>query len=463
VILSQGFLACSPVMRLIVKPAGRLRGRFRVPADSELAQRAAVLSLLCSGKSTINNWDNAANAALECVRQLGATVVVDGLVVQIDGKTPAKLSPAESELDCQHSPTAFWLLAGLLCGQGFSSTLIGGDGTPPTIRTQVIEALARMGAQIDDSDAVSQTKIMPARLQGAEIKTSSVLPHLKSAVLLAGLLADAKTVITEDLPLPDSLERILPAYGIEPEITRPPRPRSRREEILSGGRTSDEPEKFHKRVTVTAPSLDLRPVDWVLPGDFSLAAPLIAACAAQPDSELLVEDVGLNPTRAGFLKVLKRMGAEITTHRRQMENNEPVGDVSVVGQVLKSTKITASEIPSLVAELPLLAVVAGAAVGVTVIRGVTELRDADILPLTKITDNLRRMGVKVAELEDGWAIEGPTEWRAAKIDCGGNAAVGMAFAIAGLFANEQTTIDNAECVTSRFPDFQKILLTLSKL
>jgi len=448
-------------MKLTVKPTRRMHGRFRVPADCGLAQRAAVLSLLCSGRSTINNWpgNDAAHATLECVRKLGGTINVDGSVVEIEGKAPADLSPAESELDCQDADTTFWLLAGLLSGGRFPSTLTCGAG--PTVDKKILEALGCMGAIIDSTETSRQIKITPAKLQGTEITTRSVLPYQKSAVLMAGLIAGSKTVLTEKLPLPDNLERILPAYGIELDIARPPRPLSRREAMLAGVETDVEKEKYHKRITITTATEQLRPVDWVLPGDFSLAAPLVAACSALPGSEIQIEDVALNSTRTGLLKVLKRMGAQITTHRRRMENNEPTGDISVVGDLLKPTKITPAEIPSLVAELPLLAVVAGSAVGVTVIRGAAELHDADILSLSTITENLRRMGVKVAELEDGWAIEGPTEWRSAEIDCDGNTSIGMAFAVAGLFANDDTIIENAESVISRFPDLQMILLSFS--
>lgn len=155
------------------------------------------------------------------------------------------------------------------------------------------------------------------------------------------------------------------------------------------------------------------------------------------------------------------MGAEITTHRRRSENGEPVGDISVEGETLKSTRVSRSEIPSLIGQLPLLAVVAGFAVGVTVIRGMKELQDVGLLSLATVTENLRRMGVKVAELEDGWAIEGPTEWHAAEIDSGGDVDLGLAFAVAGLSGEKDTIIDNADSILTHFPDFQKILAELA--
>ncbi len=445
-------------MKLTIKPTRRIHGRFRFPPDNALAQRAAVLSVLCAGRSTINNWpDNHVVAAtLECVRRLGAEVVVDGPVVQIDGKNPADLSADGLELNCSTAQATFWLLAGILAGQRFPSTLAG--DVPSPVRASVVEMLTEMGAVIDSEKGDDgRLTFRPATLRGSLIKTASVLPAVKHAAMTATLFAESPTEITEDLPLPDSLERILPAYGIDPTITRPARPLSRREQMLRGDQVLTDPEKFHKRITIVSGVATQRPVDWMLPGDFSLAAPLIAAAAVRPGAEILIEDVGLNSTRTGLLKILKRMGAEITTYRRRMENGEPVGDISVEGNTLRSTKVSPSEIPSLVEQLPLIAVVAGSAVGVTVIRGAKELQEAGLLSFTVITENLRAMGVKVAELEDGWAIEGPTEWHAAEIDCAGNADLGMAFAIAGLSGEKDTIIDNADNILACFPDFQKIL------
>jgi len=451
-------------MKLTVKPTRRITGRFRVAADPELAQRVAILSLLCSGKSTIDNWPNseASSATLECIRQLGGTVAVDGAVVQIDGRGLHDLAPVETSLDCRAAPTAFWLLAGLLCGQRFTSTLIGDGGVPRPVRASILDLLRRMGAAIEEPDGESlEIRFLPAAIRAAEIQSNSILPYLKSALMTAGLYAPDKVIITEHAPAPDNLERIFPAYGVECEIARPARPPSRRELLLSGAAKPPVEEKFHKRLVLSAPADPLRPVDWTLPGNFSEAAPLIAAAAMRPKSDVVIIDVALNSTRTGLLKVLKRMGMEYTIHRRRLENNEPVGDIAITGHQLKAIKVQMGEIGSLAEDIHLLAAVAGAAEGVTVIRGLNELQDAAMLSLKTTAENLRRMGVKIAELEDGWAIEGPTEWQAAEVNCAGNPAMGMAFAIAGLLAEKETKILNADPIALRFPDFQKVLIQLS--
>ena len=451
-------------MDLTIHPVRRIKGRFPVPPDCELAQLAAVLSLLCPGRCTIDNWpqNKAAEALFASLRGLGAKIAVEGTAVRIEGESVSNLSSPETALDCADAATAFVLFSGLLCGRPFPSAICGMGREVSAAGVSVGEALGRMGGSVRYEGApAARLNIVPATLRGVGTKTESVLPWAKMATLMAGLFAEGKTSVTEELPLPDDLERVLPAYGIAAEITYPQRRASRREELLQGIEVLSETEKFHKAVTVKGPLESLRPVDWVLPGDCSLAAPLIAAAVMLPRSEVVIEDVALNPTRTGFSKVLKRMGAEITMSRRRMENGVPVGDISVVGSTLKATKVPPAEIPSLIAELPLLTIVAGRAAGVTVIRGVAELKNSGMLPVGLITENLRRMGVKVAELEDGWAIEGPTEWRSAEIDSGGNAAVAMAFAIAGLLAEKQTTIQHAECVTSRFPDFQRLILSMS--
>jgi 3-phosphoshikimate 1-carboxyvinyltransferase len=449
-------------MKLTIKPTRRVRGSFRFPPDIALAQRAAVLSVLCGGKSTINNWPehHGAQTVLDCVRRLGSAVNAGRHVIQIDGRPPGVETSATLELNCPDAPVAYWLLAGLLAGGKQPSTLVG--DVPAAIRAAVFEPLAVMGIlpEISENDETS-IKFNSVQPRGSLIATGSCLPMVKDVALMAALFASSTTEITEDLPLPDSLERILPAYGIEPSIVRPERPLSRREQLLRPDEALAEREVFHKRLTVTPHAAPLQPVDWVIPGDYELAAPLIAAATVRPGSEIVVTDVGLNSTRTGLLKILRRMGAEITTQKRRIENGEPVGDIEVVGETLKATKVSASEIPSLAGQLPLIAVVAGSAVGVTVIRGAKELQDVGLLPFAAVTENLRRMGVKVAELEDGWAIEGPTEWHAADIDCHGDSDIGMAFAVAGLSGEKDTTIDNADVILARFPDFQKILAELA--
>jgi len=451
-------------MKITVKPTRRISGRFRVAADPELAQRVAIFSLLCSGKSTIDNWpeSEACATTLECVRQLGGTVTVDGSVVQIDGRGLHDLAPAETPLDCRKAHTAFWLLVGLLCGQRFPSTLIGTGGMPRPVRAAIFDLLRRMGAAVEEPNGESmEIRFAPAAIRAAEIQSNSILPHLKSALMTAGLFAPDKVVITEHVPAPDNLERMLSAYGVDCEIARPARPQSKRELLLSGATEPPVEEKFHKRLILTAPNNPLRPVDWTLPGDFSQAAPLIAAAAMCPKSDLVIIDVALNSTRTGLLKALKRMGMAYEIHRRRLENNEPVGDIAVTGHKLKAIKVPVGEMGSIARDVHLLAAVAGSAEGVTVIRGLKELQDAELLSLKTTAENLRRMGAKVAELEDGWAIEGPTEWRAVEIACAGNPAMGIALAVAGLLAEKESKILDADPIAARFPDFQKILIQLS--
>ena len=261
----------------------------------------------------------------------------------------------------------------------------------------------------------------------------------------------------------DHTERMLRAAGVDCETIHPPRPTDRRELLLENPEAARHEEPAYHHSIVLGERRDVHHSDWEIPGDFSTAAFMIAGAVGLRKSEIIIGDVGINPSRTNFLKVLRRMGATIETERKEQVGGEPVGSIHVTGaKSLKAVRVGASEVPGMIDELPMLAVLAARAEGVTVIRGAAELRHKESDRIATVSHNLRAMGAKVAELEDGWAVEGPTEWRAATIDPHGDHRIAMAFAVASLWAKGTTIIENPGCVKVSAPDFFNTLAALSR-
>ncbi|HUU45369.1 MAG TPA: 3-phosphoshikimate 1-carboxyvinyltransferase [Acidobacteriota bacterium] len=447
-----------------LEPVRKLTGHYRPPTDKSIAHRALILAALAKGRSTVapitRSEDVAATA--RCLRQLGVTIneSPDGWIVESPGVNG--WTAPERGLDCGNSGTTMRLLAGCLVGRPFASTLIGDDSLSRRPMRRIAEPLRLMGAEIDlakgDTAPIRITGIV---LDGVEYTLPVPSAQVKSAILLAGLSAQGETVITERIVSRDHTERMLDAAGVDCVIEYPPRAGDRREAMLASG-AAEAVKADYQRLIRLGERREVQPHDWVLPGDFSAAAFFIAAAVGVKKSDLIVADVGLNPKRTGFLKVLKRMGVDYETTHRENSGGEPRGRIRIAAFAdLKATKVGAAEIPTLIDELPILAVLAARAEGVTVIRGAEELRHKESDRIAAVAANLRAMGAKVAELEDGWAIEGPTEWHAATIDPQGDHRIAMAFSIAALWADGPSVIRNAGIVRVSDPEFFAALTALT--
>jgi 3-phosphoshikimate 1-carboxyvinyltransferase len=325
--------------------------------------------------------------------------------------------------------------------------------------------LRRMGAAIELSPGdAAPIRIRGSHLRGVEYRLPIASAQVKSAVLLAGLDARGETIVIEPEPTRDHTERMLSHAGVDCHSEAPPRPADRREQLLAGSRDQSAPEAetYHRRITL-GEKRHPHAVDWRLPGDFSAAAFFIAAAVGVRRADLIIAGVGLNPTRTGLLKILRRMGAEAEQSRDHSATGEPVGQIRI-GAVrsLKAVHVTPAETSLLIDELPVLAVLAARAEGVSVIRGAAELRHKESDRIATVTKNLRAMGAKVAELEDGWAIEGPTAWRGATIDPCGDHRIAMAFSVAALWADSPSIILNAGIVGISDPDFYAALTALAR-
>lgn len=428
-------------MKLI--PARSISGRLRLPGDKSISHRAALIAALARGTSAISNFSTARDcgSTLECLRSLGVSIEHQHDKIVFPGNQ--NLVAPREPLDCANSGSTLRILAGVLAGQGFTSELIGDESLSSRPMRRIIEPLELMGAKFESTDGKA-----PLKVHGSKNPTPITykLPvasaQVKSAILFAGLNAHGRTTVIETTLSRDHTERLFNGFGV-PVTTAPD---------LSV--TLDGPAHFTGG-----------PI--TIPGDVSSAAYFVAAAMLLSGSQLTIEGVGLNPTRAAFLSVLSSWGAEITTTDLQTERNEPYGTINVRGGLTRTANdnertLAHSMIPSLIDELPLLAVVGSQVEGGIRIRDASELRLKESDRLATTAANLRAMGAEVEEFDDGLSVSGPTQLHGALIDSHDDHRIAMAFSVAALLATGETEISGAECVAISFPEFFPLLESLAR-
>lgn len=396
-----------------------------------------MIAALASTPSEIKNFSTARDCAstISCLKELGISIEHKGDKVFFAGGQTLK-APA-NPLDCGNSGSTLRILAGILAGHDLGAELTGDESLSSRPMRRIIEPLELMGAQIESTNGKPPLKIRGSnKLRPITYKLPIASAQVKSAILFAGLNATGRTTVIETSPSRDHTERLFNGFGVPLSI----------DAGLSVA--LDGPGRFNGG-SIT------------IPGDVSSAAYFVAAAMLLPESELTIEGAGLNPTRAAFLAVLSSWGAAISTANLQTERNEPYGTINVRGGIKQTTAekrtLSGSMIPSLIDELPLLAVVGSQIAGGLRIRDAGELRlkESDRLAVTAL--NLRAMGVEVEEFEDGLSVSGPARLRGARIDSHGDHRIAMAFSIAALIADGETEIDGYECVAVSFPEFFKLL------
>ncbi|HEY0366094.1 MAG TPA: 3-phosphoshikimate 1-carboxyvinyltransferase [Pyrinomonadaceae bacterium] len=428
-------------MRL--KPARLIAGSLRLPGDKSISHRAALIAALADGSSEIFNFSTAADctSTLDCLRHLGVTIERKREHVVFTGSQ--KLAAPRQPLDCGNSGSTLRILAGVLAGYDFTAELIGDESLSSRPMRRIIEPLEMMGAKIDATDGKAPLKVHgSSRLNPITYKLPVASAQVKSAILFAGLNANGPTTVIETSRTRDHTERLFNGFGV-PVTTN-----------ADLSVTLDGPARF------TGGSI-------TIPGDVSSAAYFVAAAMLLPDSTLTIEGVGLNPTRAAFLSVLTSWGANVTTDDLQTERNEPYGTINVrgglTGTATESDRtLSRSMIPSLIDELPLLAVVGSQIEGGIQIRDAAELRWKESDRLAATAANLRAMGADVEEFDDGLAVAGRTQLHGALIDSHGDHRIAMAFSVGALIADGETEIAGAECVAISFPEFFTLLESLAK-
>ena len=427
---------------MMLTPVHSIKGKLRLPGDKSISHRAALIAALSSNSSEILNFSTARDCAstLSCLRQLGISIENknDNLVFA-GGQT---LTAPAQPLDCGNSGSTLRILAGVLAGHDLTAELIGDESLSSRPMRRIIEPLELMGATFESTDGHAPLKIHGAKkLSPLTYKLPIASAQVKSAILFAGLNADGRTTVIETSQSRDHTERLFNGFGV-PVTTN-----------ADLSVTLDGPARF------TGGSIKI-------PGDISSAAYFIAAAMLLHGSNLTIEDAGLNPTRAAFLSVLSSWGADISTDDVQMERNEPYGTINVRGGITKTANeedraLSRSTIPSLIDELPLLAVVGSQIPGGIRIRDAGELRLKESDRLATTASNLRAMGAEVEEFEDGLSVSGPVRLRGAKINSHGDHRIAMSFSIAALIAEGETEIDGSECVAISFPEFYGLLESLA--
>ncbi|HOW27074.1 MAG TPA: 3-phosphoshikimate 1-carboxyvinyltransferase [Elusimicrobiota bacterium] len=416
----------------IIHPAGNLKGELIPPPDKSITHRAVIFASLASGPSRVVRpliADDCERTA-EAFRSLGVSMETDrrGDWIILGKGMNGLERPAES-VYCGNSGTTMRLLTGVLSGQPFEVTLMGDASLSRRPMDRVVLPVRQMGAQVRAQD----NKFAPLVIQGKrpldamEWKTPVASAQVKSCVLLAGLYADGVTVVEEPYQSRDHTERMMSAAGIQLDIqgTRVG---------IRGGQS-------------------LQPREWVVPSDLSSAAFFIVASLLLPGSEVLLRNVGVNPTRDGLLEVMQQMGVLIKRNDQRVIGGEPIADLLVTHSPLKSVKIEPEIMPRLIDEIPIIAVAATQAEGITEIRGAQELRVKESDRLAHCTTELRKMGAHIEERPDGLVIEGPTPLIGATVNSFEDHRMAMSLAVAGLIARGETVIQNADCVDISFPTF----------
>ncbi|MDX2080219.1 MAG: 3-phosphoshikimate 1-carboxyvinyltransferase [Terrimicrobiaceae bacterium] len=440
---------------LRVRRAPLIETEITVPGDKSISHRAVILSAISNGPCVITNFleGEDCRSTAKAMAQLGVHIEFPepGTVIVEGGR--GKFSAPDGDLDCGNSGTTMRLMAGLLSAQVFRSRMTGDPSLSKRPMRRVIDPLTQMGARLsaEGEKQCPPLVVEGGPLKGIEYRLPVASAQVKSAVLLAGLFAEGRTTVIENVRSRDHTERMLEYYLVP----------LKRQEIWEGGPSIATRRLKEIHVTVeggrTPESRDFR-----VPGDISSAAFWLVAAAAQPGSRLLVKNVGLNPTRTGIIDVLVRMGARIREVVETADHGEPSGTIDIKGGHLQATVIEGDEIPNVIDEIPAIAVAAALAEGTTIIRNASELRVKETDRIAAVASNLRAFGVEVEEFPDGMAITGGKPLKGARVPSFGDHRIAMAFAVAGLFATRETVIEDTACVQTSYPTFAETLRKILK-
>jgi 3-phosphoshikimate 1-carboxyvinyltransferase len=426
----------------MVHPAPRgMRGHVRPPGDKAISHRYALLAALADGRSEIRGYSTGGDCAstVRCLRSLGVTIEetgrdASGLALTITGRGLGGLSAPTGMLDAGNSGSTMRMLAGILAAHPFSTTMTGDDSLRRRPMRRVIVPLERMGARIGSEDGRPPLSIQgTSSIQPIEFSPEVPSAQVKTAVILAGLHANGTTTVHEPLATRDHTERALHAFGVRVEAAG-------RSVSVRGGQR------------LTARNLEV-------PGDISSAAFWMVAAASLPGSDIVIESVGVNPTRTGIIEVLRRMGVDVQIEGDGGHVGEPVGTIRVRHGHLGATVIEPAEVPGVIDELPVLGALAthGGELRVT---GAQELRVKESDRISALADGLRRMGADVDELPDGFHVRGRQRLRGGDVDARNDHRLAMAFAVAALGASGPTVIHDAGAAAVSYPEFFSVLESL---
>lgn len=407
-----------------------LRGEIAIPGDKSVSHRSIMFGALANGETVITNFLPGADclSTIACFQKLGVTIEQNGKQVRVIGKGFNGLMEPNEVLDVGNSGTTIRLMMGILAGQNFSAILAGDQSIAKRTMTRVVKPLLDMGARIDGKN---NGEFAPLHIRGGNLQPISyVLPvasaQVKSAILLAGLQADGETVVIEPEETRDHTERMIRQFGGQV--------------VKEGNAIKVQGHQEFKGTEVH------------VPGDISSAAFFMVAAAITEDSEVVLKNVGLNPTRTGIIDVMQSMGADITIDELPSKG-EPVGDITIRSSKLKGTTISGTLIPRLIDELPIIALLATKAEGTTIIKDAAELKVKETNRIDTVAHELTLLGANVTATDDGLIIQGGTELHGGNVTSYGDHRIGMMLAIAALVTKGEIELHDPSAIDVSYPEF----------
>lgn len=415
-----------------------LRGELTVPGDKSISHRSIMLGALAKGRTEVHGFLQGADclSTIDCFRKLGVEIENDGDLVYITGRGLRGLTEPKDTLYVGNSGTTTRLMSGILAGQDFSCRVDGDASIRKRPMKRIMQPLSMMGADIKSElgNDCAPLIVTGSRLSGIHYNSPVASAQVKSAILLAGLYAEGETAVTEPAVSRNHTELMLREFGVE---------------VRAEGKTAfvkPVDEIYARKLTV--------------PGDISSAAYFIAAGLITPNSEITIRNVGVNPTRDGIIRTCRMMGADISVEAISDAVGEPVADITVRTSELKGAVIGGDIIPTLIDEIPVIAVMACFAEGTTIIKDAQELKVKESNRIDVMVENLKRMGADIEATEDGMIIHGGNALRGARIDSHLDHRIAMSFALAGMNASDTTVIEGSECVDISYPGFFEALRAL---
>lgn len=418
------------VIKLTATKKG-LQGSITIPGDKSISHRSVMFGAIAKGKTTITNFLMGEDclSTISCFQKLGVPIHHSEGKVVVEGNGLDGLIEPKEVLDVGNSGTTIRLLSGILAGRNFHSTLVGDSSIGKRPMTRVVNPLREMGAKIDGRN---NGEFTPISIRGGNIKSITyTLPvasaQVKSSILFAGLQGEGTTTVKEPVATRDHTERMIKRFG--------------------GDITVDE-DGIHIPGGQKLTSADIR-----VPGDISSAAFFLVAGSVVPESKIVLENVGLNPTRTGIMDVLEKMGASIEINTTGSDEFEPTGDITVKTSKLNGTIIEGEIIPRLIDEIPIIALLATQATGVTIIKDAEELKVKETNRIDTVVDELNKLGADITATEDGMIIKGGTPLKGAIVNSHGDHRIGMMLAIASLLAEGEVQLENPEAIAVSYPSF----------
>ena len=415
----------------------KIQGQIDLPGDKSISHRALMIASLSTKTSTIKNLASGKDveSTEDCLKKCNISISGNTNIEKII--TGYTFQDPKSELDCGNSGTTIRLLSGLLASRNIKATLIGDESLSKRPMGRIIRPLLKMNLSINAKNNKTPINIEKSDIKSIDHHSDISSAQVKSAVLFAGLGATNKTTYQEPFLSRDHTEIMLKSVGANIEI-------------------------YDNKISIENMSQPLFPLNMRVPADPSTAAFFAGAVSILPQSEITLKNLLTNPTRFEFFNVIKLMGVDVDVLSKNFEGGESVSDISIKNKRLKSISIEKSKIPSLIDEIPILAIIATQAEGKTIIRGAEELRVKESDRIESIIFNLRNMGAIVEEFNDGFSIEGPTKLNGTGIRTFGDHRIAMAFTIAGLVADGETKLDNYKCIDISFPEFFATLKDIIK-